>query len=145
MSRYDFDWMREVQDLSSRLKNYFENFDRPVSPHAADTDTALAADLYFADGAYRADVEIPGMRKEDIVISMAGNAVEISGDKRPSRSEGVQMVYGGRHYGSFRKRIELPRDADVDVQKVTASYENGVLRITLPKREKDPGISIPIA
>lgn len=145
MSRYDFDWMREVQDLSSRLKNYFENFDRPVSPRAPDTDTSLAADLYFADGAFHADIEVPGMRKEDIMISMVGNAVEISGDRKLSRPEGAQVHYSGRRYGTFRKRVDLPHDADIDMQKVTASYENGVLKITLPKREKDPGISIPIA
>jgi HSP20 family protein len=145
MSRIEFDWMREVQDFSNRMKNYFENFDRPTSGAETESGFSPAMDLLLIEGAYRADIEVPGMQKEDILITMAGNAIEVSGEKKAARPDGARVLQGGRKVGSFRKRIELPGDADVDLQRISASYENGVLRITLPKREKDPGVSIPIA
>ena len=145
MSRNEFDWMREVQDFSNRLKNYVENFDRPTPSAESPSGLALAADLFELDDAYRVEVEIPGMQKEDILITMAGNAVEISGEKKPLRPENARILHSGRKLGSFKKQIELPSGADVDLGHVSAAYENGVLRITLPKRAKDPGMSIPIA
>jgi HSP20 family protein len=145
MSRNEFDWMREVQDFSNRLKNYFENFDQSAPASAAPSGIVLPADLLELDDAYRVDIEIPGMQKEDILITMAGNAVEISGEKRAMRPENARTLHGGRTLGSFRKQIELPDGGDVDLSRVAAAYENGVLRITLPKRAKDPGKSIPIA
>lgn len=149
MARNEFDWMREVQDFSNRLRNYFENFERPSQPSAAPTGAtggfSPAADLLLVDGALIAEIEVPGMRKEDILVTMAGNAVEVSGEKRPAREGNARVLHGGRRYGSFRKRIDLPADADVDLTRVSAAYDNGVLRITFPKREKEPGVSIPIA
>jgi HSP20 family protein len=144
MSRNDFEWMREVQDFSNRLKNYFEKFDAPGSAPKAEQSGALPADLLLVDGAYRADIEIPGMLKEEILITMAGNALEISGQRKAGIPENAEVLEHGRWFGSFQKRIELPGDADIDLEGVKASYENGVLRVTLPKRAKDPGVAIPI-
>ncbi|MBS1913135.1 MAG: Hsp20/alpha crystallin family protein [Bacteroidetes bacterium] len=143
MMRNDFDWMKEVQDFSSRLKNYFENFDR--SPGAGQSRGFMpVAEAYHVNGTYYIEVELPGMKKEEIRITMSGNSVEVSGEKRLLRPDGASSVTGNRTYGQFTRRITLPADAVVDATNSVATYENGVLTITLPQSTKSSGTSIPI-
>lgn len=141
MMRNDFDWMKEIQEFSTRMKSYFENFEHAGSKAGA---FIPPGDVYQVGDAFTVEVELPGVPKNEIRVTLSGNVLEISGDKRNNKIEGAKLLSSGRSFGPFSKRVQLPMDAEVDLATSSASYENGVLVITLPKRAKDPGSSIPV-
>ncbi len=146
MARRDFEWMREIQDVASRFKDYFENFEPPTPPQQQGERPAKQRyDLYVEDNNVCVEVELPGMKKEDLRITMAGDAVEVSGERKPVRKDGTPLLRGNRKYGAFTCRIELPKEADLDLANASASYTDGVLRIMLPQAGgKGFGFSIPV-
>lgn len=151
MARNEFDWLGEIQEVSNRLRTYFENFEgsqhhREHREHRGTTSGyAPAADLLQDNDRLLIEIELPGMTREDIRVTMSGNAIEIAGEKKARRPEGSRVLHEGRKFGAFMRRVELPANAEVDMGNASAAYENGVLRITLPRRAKDPGVSIPIS
>ena len=87
--------------------------------------------------------EVPGCKAEDIDISVQGDTLTISGEKKDSdekREKGY--YYRESSYGSFRRDINLP--TDVQTQKVDASCKNGVLTVTLPKSEQAKSVRVKI-
>jgi HSP20 family protein len=79
--------------------------------------------------------EIPGMDPKNIEISVLGNALTISGERRPEDlPEGVQYHRQERGYGKFVRAVELPHD--VSKERVEAVYRNGRLTVTLPKADE---------
>ena len=94
-----------------------------------------ALDLYQSNDNVVAVVELPGMRKEDIEISLHDGTLTISGErKRESNSHGEKAERTERYVGTFRRSIALP--TRVDANKVGATYRNGILTVTLPKAEE---------
>jgi HSP20 family protein len=93
-----------------------------------------ALDLYQNNDNVIARVELPGMRKEDIEISLHDGMLTISGERKSETSEGEKAERTERYVGKFRRSISLP--TRVDSNKVTASYRDGVLAVTLPKAEE---------
>ena len=94
-----------------------------------------ALDLYQSNDNLIAVVELPGMRKEDIEISLHDGTLTISGEhKRESSSNGEKAERTERYVGTFRRSIALP--TRVDANKVSATYRDGILTVTLPKAEE---------
>jgi HSP20 family protein len=82
-----------------------------------------------------ATVELPGMRKEDIEISLHDGTLTISGErKHKSSASGENAERTERYIGRFRRSIALP--TSVEVSKVSATYLDGILTVTLPKAEE---------
>ena len=87
--------------------------------------------------AWHISVEIPGVEEKDIVVEMKENSLIISGEKKQEKEEkdeekGVYHVE--RSFGSFRRVVTMPEDVKAD--EITASYKQGVLDISLPRREQ---------
>jgi HSP20 family protein len=79
--------------------------------------------------------ELPGLKKEAIEISFHEGALHISGErKQEEQHEGAETYRSERFYGRFHRTVTLPRA--VDVNKIAASYKEGVLTVTLPKSEE---------
>jgi len=79
--------------------------------------------------------ELPGMQADDINISVQGNTLSITGEKKEQAEEQREGYYRSeRRYGSFRRDMVLPGDVDAD--KVTAAYRDGILTVSLPKTEQ---------
>jgi|GEM_PF-1794101 len=139
MNRTQFDWIREIQDVSSRFKEYFENLEtqrpqpQPAQPPQRASSPTMPSDVYYDGSNVIVEIEAPGFRKEDLKIEFANSSLEVSGEKRMERSAGGKNYRQERTYGTFRKQISFPKDLDVDVDAITASYQDGVLRITLPQ------------
>ena len=94
-----------------------------------------ALDLYQSNDNVMAVVELPGMRKEDLEISLHDGTLTISGErKRESSSNGEKAERSERYIGTFRRSIALP--TRVDASKVSATYRDGILTVTLPKAEE---------
>jgi len=80
-------------------------------------------------------LDIPGMERKDLDISVVGNTLTVKGERKEEENKkGKGYFYSERRYGSFQRSVELP--AEVDADKVAASYKEGVLELTLPKSEK---------
>jgi HSP20 family protein len=91
-----------------------------------------ALDLYQNNDNIVAVVELPGMRKEDIEISLQDGVLTIGGERKDEKlAEGVAR--SERFVGKFRRSVTLP--TRVDVNKVNATYKDGILKVTLPKAE----------
>lgn len=79
--------------------------------------------------------ELPGIDTKDIDISLTNDVLSIKGEKKQEKEEKEEDYhFVERSYGSFTRSIRLPRDVQSD--KISASYKNGVLKITLPKSEE---------
>jgi HSP20 family protein len=80
-------------------------------------------------------IEVPGVRQEDISISLEDNALTVKGERKHESEvsdEGYKRVE--RSYGTFQRSVLLPQT--VDVNRVKATYKDGVLEIQLPKKEE---------
>lgn len=80
-----------------------------------------------------AEAEVPGVKSEDIEVSVVGSDLTIRGHRGPQTQEGVSYHRQERPVGEFTRVLRLP--AEVDSSKVEASLSNGVLLIKLPKAE----------
>ena len=121
--------------LRDEMNNLFElpvlaNFGRQSQLFSGWTP---ALDLYQNNDNVVAVVEIPGMRKEDIEISLHDGMLTIAGERQSTSGEGENAERTERFTGKFRRSVSLP--TRVDAGKVTASYKDGVLTVTLPKAE----------
>ncbi len=100
-------------------------------------------DLAETDDSYIARVEIPGVRKDDIEVTLRGRRLIIRGKKqREEREEGEGLIRVERYHGEFRRIVTLPSEVDAD--NASATYKDGVLEIRLPKIEKEKGKRIEI-
>jgi len=80
------------------------------------------------------NVEIPGMDPKEFDISLKEGTLTIKGEKKQERVEGEENYHlVERRYGAFTRSILLPQEVESD--KISASYKNGVLTVTLPKSE----------
>ncbi len=93
-----------------------------------------ALDLYQDKDNVVAVVELPGMKKEDIDISLRDGTLTISGERKSQTSNGEKAERTERYIGRFRRSVTLPTRVDAD--KISASYREGILTVTLPKAEE---------
>lgn len=98
------------------------------------TGWSPALDLYESGDHLIAVVELPGMLKEDIEISLHDGTLTVSGERKRESTNGEKAQRTERYVGAFRRSIALP--THVDPSKVNATYEDGILRVTLPKAEE---------
>ena len=86
---------------------------------------------------------LPGLEKEDIDVSLSGNRLTISGERKEEAEEKEEdYYYREMLYGKFSRLIELP--AEVEIDKAEASMKNGILEIVLPKSKPTEVKKLPI-
>ncbi len=93
-----------------------------------------ALDIYQNADNIVAVVELPGMRKEEIEISLHDGTLTIAGERKSVSGEGEKAERTERFTGKFRRGVTLP--TRVDAGQVAASYKDGVLTVNLPKAEE---------
>jgi HSP20 family protein len=98
------------------------------------TGWSPALDLYQNTDNVVAVVELPGMRKQEIEISLHDGTLTISGERKHESTNGDKAERTERYIGTFRRSIALP--TRVDASKVSATYNDGILTVTLPKAEE---------
>jgi HSP20 family protein len=103
----------------------------------SDAVSTLPAEVLETDSDVRFMIEIPGMKTEDIELTVENNVLTVSGEKRwqkeEGRSEGDYHLLE-RRYGKFSRSFTLPQR--VDASAIDAMYEQGVLTVSLPKAEE---------
>jgi len=127
--------------MDSLFENFFRGFDMPFSLLGEKTWPAI--DVAEKDDAIMVRAEVPGCKPEDIDVSVNGNTLTLSGEKKESReSNGDGFYHMESTYGSFRRDIPLP--AEVDPDKIEAVVKDGILSITAPKAEKSKAIKVAV-
>ena len=93
----------------------------------------LRMDVAEDDKGYVVEAELPGVEKDDIAVSIDGSTVTVSAEvkKEKQAKEGGKVLRTERYYGAVTRSFTLP--AEVDVAKADATYDKGVLTLTLPR------------
>uniref|UniRef100_A0A6B2LRL3 SHSP domain-containing protein n=1 Tax=Arcella intermedia TaxID=1963864 RepID=A0A6B2LRL3_9EUKA len=89
---------------------------------------------------FHVDAEVPGMTKDNIKIKIKDGVLELSGERNMEKKEENEEKHYKRverMYGSFTRRIQLPKN--VDTGKVSAKFENGILKVVVPKTKPSEG------
>ena len=130
---------RRHNPMDDLFDGLFRGLDRPF----AGCKAWPALDLAEQDEALMVRAEVPGCEPEDIEISVSGNTLTISGQKKETKEEKDKGYYHLESVsGTFRREVNLP--TDVDNAKVEATYKNGVLSIHLPKAEISKAVKVQV-
>ena len=117
-------------------------------PHLFEPFRALSASIagFFnpsvdaadANDSYQLSIELPGVKEEDIDVTLQSGILSIKGEKKQEREEKTKSYYfSERSYGRFQRTFRVP--ADVVEDKIEAHFANGVLKVTLPRETpKEP-------
>ena len=136
----------DLMSLREAMDRLFEeSFVRPragwLAPLGAET---LAVDMYETDDEVVVKTAVPGVKPEDIDVSITGDVLTIKGEtKSEEKVEKANYIRQERRYGAFSRSLTLPSMVVAD--KATAEFENGVLILTLPKAEEVKPKTIKVA
>jgi HSP20 family protein len=137
----------KVRDLfaADPFDEAFRNFLRPWVSRGVAQAPEIKVDLVESNGDYKVKAEIPGVRKEDIQIDIDENKVSISAEvkKECEEMKDDRVIRSERQYGYASRSLWL--DNPVDQSKSKATYENGVLELTLPKKTSSMAKRLKIA
>jgi HSP20 family protein len=123
-----------MSGFRGELDRLFDSFFHEVAPWG-ERGWGPPLDVEETDKEIHVRAEIPGVKPQEIDISIAGGALVISGEKKESEEKREKgYVYQERRYGSFRREVPLP--TAVDEANVLAEYKDGVLSVTLKKSEE---------
>lgn len=124
--------------------DFFRRFARPLQL-AEDVPGEIKIDVTENDKDYEVRAEVPGAKKEDIRVTVDGNFVSIAAEARKEKedkSKGGRVIVRESYYGSVSRGFSLA--SEIDDKAVVAKLEDGVLKLTLPKREGTGARSIAI-
>ena len=122
----------EVQQEVRRL--FQELVHQPWGASAPNRDAGWQprCDMVETDEAIVVDVELPGVKHEDVRLEVQGDVLRITGERRAmTQRQGRNYHYLEQQYGHFERQLRLPRSVDRDA--IRAEFDNGILSITLPK------------
>lgn len=119
------------RNMNQAFQNFFSDFD--LAPYGQQMEMFQPSiDVSENDDEIIVAAELPGMDENDIEVSLTRDMLTISGEKRHEKEDkGENTYYMERSYGSFQRSI--PLSAEVDSDKVKATFKNGVLTVNLPK------------
>ena len=125
--------IREMMTLREAMDLLFDDaFTRPIGSNGGSTTPAI--DLYQTDEEVVVKAALPGLKAEDVQITVTDNVLTLRGEfKWENGQEEATYHIREQRYGSFERSIMLP--VDVQTDKAKADFQNGVLTITLPKAE----------
>lgn len=126
----------EMDDL---VRGFFEDWELPVWGHGR----WPAIDIAEKENEFLVKAEVPGCKADDIDISVRGNTLTISGEKKQHEEKKEKGYYHvERSYGSFRRDLNVP--AEIDTAKIEAECKDGVLTVMLPKAETAKAVKVKV-
>lgn len=127
LKRYD---PFSIEPLGDMLQGMLRNWRM-----APDLDLPFKVDVTESDSAYAITADLPGVKKEDINVNVDRGTVMISAriEKATEQKEGDRVIRQERYSGSMQRAFTL--DGNIDTDKIDASFQDGVLRVVLPKKE----------
>jgi HSP20 family protein len=130
-------------NLMPAMSNLFDDFfTRDLSnwglTNNSSTQTTIpAVNIRETNDNFEVEMAAPGMNKEDFKVELDGNQLTIYSEKKTEQRDNEENRYSRQEfsYESFQRSFTLPKDV-VDVDKIEAHYTNGVLHLTIPKKEE---------
>ncbi len=124
-----------IEPFDDAFDNFFRGF--MVKPFSLDLDKQapqIKVDVKEDDKSYTVNADIPGVKKEDIHVTIDGKRVSLSAEVRNEKEEkkGETVLRSERYYGKVSRTFTL--DQDIDEGNARAKYADGVLELTLPKK-----------
>ena len=133
------DVVRFRNEIDNLFNSCFEDWDWPELRQ----DYWPAIDVDENENEIVINAEVPGCKADDIDISVNGNILTISGEKKQEQEQKEKnSYYVERSYGSFRRDISLPTEIEPD--KIDAGCKDGVLTVKLPKNESSKAVKIKV-
>ena len=122
---------------ADRLDDFFAGFFRPVMQNertAMGNTTEIRLDVREDEKSYVVDATLPGVKKDDIHVAIDGNEVSITAEVKNEKEvkEGERVLRTERFYGKTTRRFALANE--IDESGAAAKYEDGILKLTLPKK-----------
>ena len=141
-----FDPMRELSTLQREMDDLFKRIfgSGRGAGEGGFMTTSPAINSYIKDGIFHLEAEMPGVDTDKLDVRMDGDELIIRGERSVShKEEEVDYLLQESHLSTFERRMTLPSGADID--KAHASYQNGLLEVTMPVTKKEiSGRKIPI-
>ena len=132
---------REMAAMQSAMDRIFEDTWRTMQPTL--TRGTLPLDIHESDAAYTVTAAVPGLTADQIHVTMQEGVLTISAEiTQPAAAENSRVLLQERGYGKFSRSVTLPQA--VDSGAVEATYENGILTLTLPKVPEVQPRTIPV-
>jgi HSP20 family protein len=138
LTRYSNDLRSLQREMDAALQDFFR-------PGASQSETwAPRAEVRESDDAYAFTLDVPGLVREDIAIDFHDGTLTVSGQRAAeAKQEGERVVRTERTYGAFYRAFGLPQPVAAD--GIEAKYEDGVLRVHVPKAEESKPRRIAVA
>ncbi|HEX4923653.1 MAG TPA: Hsp20/alpha crystallin family protein [Bdellovibrionales bacterium] len=134
---------REFATFQREMNRLFDQIWGDRANGASAVVVTPACDIDETDSHFIVTVDVPGMRKEDVKVEVDGDRLIVSGERKEERETKERNKYHSERYlGSFRRELTLP--TGVNPANVEAAYENGELKIAVPKMEAAQTKSIPV-
>ena len=146
MSIVRYDPFRDLRTLQEEVNRLFStNMTRAFGDEGIGRGAwAPSVDIYENKDQIVLEAELPGMKKEDFDLSIENNVITLRGERRFEKTDESDNYHRvERSYGQFTRSFTLPQT--VSSEGATAEYNNGVLRVTLPKREETKSRRIEVA
>ena len=127
---------REMMTLREAMDRLFDDaFTRPLSIRDGWSMTSPAIDMYQTENDVIVKASLPGIKAEEVQINITGDVLTLKGETKQEeeRNDKAWHIHEQR-FGSFERSIALPTTVKTD--KAEASFENGILTITLPKADE---------
>lgn len=126
----------ELNRIRNQINRIFEDpFSFVTAPTSFFEGWSPSLDIYEDNDQITVRTELPGLRKEDISITLQDDTLTISGERKQEQERKEGETYRSeRYFGRFQRSVTLPHA--VDPQKIQATYKDGVLTVTLPKSEE---------
>jgi len=123
-----------VDESIDRLINRFFGPEVSFGPFRDSVENRPAVNIVETEQAFRIELAAPGLNKEDFNIKLEKDTLSISAKKETTTVEGEKVKVREFAYSSFQRNFNLPKT--VNAEAIEARYENGVLFLTLPKKEE---------
>jgi HSP20 family protein len=143
-TRRPYEGLQTLRRLNNVLDEAFGNW--PFQQDESGSITSAwhpAVDNFEDKDAVKIVAELPGVKPDDVKLSLESNLLTIRGEKKQEAEERSERVHRyERSYGSFERAFALP--STVDGEKISAEYQNGILTVTVPKAERARPREIPV-
>ena len=126
-----YGWGRRGVNPWREFDRFFENPSGLLEKNLEGFTFAPSCELSEDTKAYWLKVDLPGLKKDEIKVDVTENHITVSGERKVERKEDKKNHVSEMAYGSFTRSFSFP--VSVDPEKTEAQFENGVLRVTLPK------------
>lgn len=134
MTLKKYEPLRESDSLGSRIQKYFEDFPSISSDFNISFNPKI--DISEDENNLFVDAEIPGIKKEDLKLTLQDNILTIKGEKKREEEKKEKSYYRNeRCYGSFTRSFTLP--VEVSSDKIDARFEDGTLKVKMEKIKKE--------